>query len=340
MVGRAESLAAIRAAGYSVISARQLGALNETLARIRVNEGESVERTLVALRALAPNADIAPNHVFRPSQSVAVTAAMNSDANVANNPTARAPKSLTAQIGIIDTGADNSWSELTDSVVRTQGFADGGYTARIHGSVVSQIAVTQGARLAVADVFGVDGDNQLIAPAEAIARAIDWLLGNRVRLMNVSIEGPDNVVLAHVIRRAIAQGAVIVAAAGNGGPAAAPVYPAAYPNVIAVTAVDEQGRIYPRANRGGYIAFAARGVRVPVPSHGTSAPATVSGTSFAAPLVTAEIARRYGESRRNDIASVIVAMQREAIDLGAPGRDSIFGWGLIAPPRAVSAMTH
>ncbi len=91
--------------------------------------------------------------------------------------------------------------------------------SRTHGTLVSEIVARSGARLTIADVFGVDGDNRLIAPAAAIASAIDWMVANGVRVINISIEGPDNFVLAHVIKRALAADVAIVAAAGNGGPA-------------------------------------------------------------------------------------------------------------------------
>ncbi len=238
-------------------------------------------------------------------------------------------------IGIIDTGADTAWPALATAVIQRRCLAGGDYTSRAHGTAVAEIAAAQGARLAVADVFGVDENNKLIASADAIAAAIDWLLSQRVTLMNISIEGPDNVVLAHVVRSAVAQGAMIVAAAGNGGPAASPVYPAAYPHVIAVTAVDDEDHVYPRANRGDYVAFAARGVRVPV-SYGPKGPSAVSGTSFAAPAVAAELAARLADAERADPEAVLAGLQRDAVDLGAPGRDPIFGWGRITSRHRTS----
>jgi subtilisin family serine protease len=127
-----------------------------------------------------------------------------------------------------------------------------------------------------------------------------------------------------------------VAAAGNGGPAARPAFPAAYPGVIAVTAVDENGQVYRRANRGDYIAFAARGVHVASEyESATSKAKTVSGTSFASPVVAAAIARRLEGSA--GVGGVIDSLKTEARDLGTPGRDSIYGWGELAIPQALTA---
>jgi minor extracellular protease Epr len=323
MIGSDAEVRAVQAAGYVLIDVQLLCAFNETLARIRVNEGESVEAAVTVISALAPAAQVAPNHVFQPSQGQGVTAAAALPTNTL--PTTR-PAAV--RLGIVDTGVDETWSVLRHQVIAHRGFAGSGYTPREHGTVVAGIAASAGAPLIVADVFGVDADNRLIAPAEAITRAIDWLLADGVKLINISIEGPDNPVLAYVIRRAVAQGALIVAAAGNSGPAAPPAYPAAYPGVIAVTAVDDQGRVYPRANRGRYISFAARGVRINT-GYGKLAAGTVTGTSFAAPQVSAELARRLEQASDEASAVLIERLQREARDLGAPGRDVVFGWGLL-----------
>jgi subtilisin family serine protease len=334
LIGTAASIQSVRDSGYAVISARELAALGEVLARIRIDANASMEDIIQRLRALVPEAYVAPNHVFYPSAAearVETPRAADEAAPV---------KTSSATIGIIDTGVDSKWAPLSTKIAQTHSFADGGYTPRAHGTIVSEIAARQGARLVVADVFGVDSNSKLIAAADAIASAIDWLMSEQVTLMNISIEGPDNGVLAHVIDRATQRGAIIVAAAGNSGPAAPPVYPAAYPRVIAVTAVDDRGRIYPRANRGDYIAFAALGVRVPV-SYPAKDSAFVSGTSFAAPAVTCELARRLAEPHEGGASAVLAELERDVDDLGARGRDPVFGWGRVRshePPRLARAI--
>jgi minor extracellular protease Epr len=329
MVADPRSIDTVRDAGFTIIATRPLTAFGETLARIRVRRGRSIEQVISELQALAPLASIAPDHLFRPSGEDGVAAAVEP-----------APAAVVTthvgHVGVIDTGADVSWPALAHSIVQTEGFADGGYTSRTHGTLVSEIVARSGASLTVADVFGVDSDNRLIAPAAAIASAIDWLVAGGVRVINISIEGPDNFVLAHVIKRALAADVAIVAAAGNGGPAAAPAFPAAYPGVIAVTAVDVNGQVYRRANRGDYIAFAARGVDVESEyESATSKTKTVSGTSFAAPVVAAAIARRLDGGA--GVGGVIDSLKSEARDLGAPGRDAIYGWGELEIPQTLTA---
>src|SRR5262249_8817405 len=116
--------------------------------------------------------------------------------------------------------------------------------------------------------------------------------------------------------------------------------PAAYPGVIAVTAVDEHGKVYRRANRGDYIAFAAPGVRVASEYESTASKTakTVSGTSFAAPAVAAMIALKLGHSA--SLEDVMAELKGEARDLGAPGRDATYGWGALDLPGKLTASSR
>jgi len=84
------------------------------------------------------------------------------------------------------------------------------------------------------------------------------------------------------------RGIRVVAAVGNDGPAAPPQYPASYPGVIAVTAVDGKGRALPEAGKPVHLDFAAPGadMAAALPGRGYS---RVRGTSFAAPLAAARL---------------------------------------------------
>jgi hypothetical protein len=129
------------------------------------------------------------------------------------------------------------------------------------------------------------------------------------------------------------------AAAGNGGPTAAPAFPAAEPGVVAVTAIDGHAQPYPEANRGSYLAFAAPGVRVWTPGP-TSNGSYHTDTSFAAPFVTAAIAARLADGTRPDAAQITSALARTARDLGAPGKDPVFGWGLLQAASPGTTLTQ
>jgi minor extracellular protease Epr len=333
LIGPSESSDAVRNAGFSIISENRLETLRQTLIRVRVRDGETVERTVETLRDVAPGIRVAPNHIFHASQAApAQTLGLSGKIE-----TLRTPRRGEApQIGIIDTGADTTQARLGPRVVMYRGFAPGGYTPRPHGTAVAQIATSLGASVAVADVFGLDRQKRMVAPAELIALAIDWLLSQDVRILNISIEGPRNEVLEFVVEAAVSQGTLIIAAAGNGGPAARPGYPGAYPGVVAVTALDERGLLYRRAARGDHIQFAARGSFGPGQSL-VDTDSTIAGTSFAAPVVAAMAARQWRQSPASSREQVLAALRSTALDMGAPGRDPLYGWGGLDPWRTSGA---
>ncbi len=95
-----------------------------------------------------------------------------------------------------------------------------------------------------------------------ILAGIDWSAAQKARVINMSFAGPPDPLMARMLAAAAQRGIVLIAAAGNDGPQSAPLFPAADDHVIAVSAIDDQARIYPMANRGAYIALAAPGVDV------------------------------------------------------------------------------
>jgi subtilisin family serine protease len=149
-----------------------------------------------------------------------------------------------------------------------------------------------------------------------------------VPVINVSLIGPPNVLLQRVIELASAHGHLIVAAVGNDGPAAPPLYPAAYPGVIAVTGVDRAGKVLIEAGRGKFIAFAAPGADIEAASL-PSGSSPVRGTSFAAPIVASRLALRLERPDRAAAERAVSELASAAVDLGRSGRDSVYGNGCI-----------
>jgi subtilisin family serine protease len=205
-----------------------------------------------------------------------------------------------------------------------------------HGSAVAGIIAGRPERgipgllpestLYSADVVGTDGRGNAYGTAEAMARGIDWLLAKSLDAINISMNGSANPLVEKAVASAADQGVPVIAAVGNDGNSSEPSYPAAYPSVIAVTAVDARRRLYGSANRGEYVAIAAPGVNVWTPSLGGGEYRT--GTSFAAPFVTAAAALLH----HGGIATGDALEQRlveRTLDLGPAGRDPLYGWGLI-----------
>lgn len=337
LIGPDDAIPAVRRAGYTLLSERRMESLQQTMVRVRVRDGQSVEQLMDSLRQLVPGARVAPNHVFNPSQQRPVAAFPDGYGARSGTATSRLTVVAGIDIGVIDTGADTGNARLRPLVQATRGFATGGYQPRPHGTAVAQLAALPGTTLAIADVFGIDGRNQLVAPAEQIAAALDWMGSQHAKVINISIEGPYNAVLELVVQDVLAHGAAIVAPAGNGGPAAPPAYPAAFAGVVAVTALDERGRIYRRATRGDYVQFAALG-SYGLDQNVVETPVALAGTSFAAPVVAAEIMRRWRDEPNAGRETILAAMRAAASDMGAPGHDPIYGWGRIDALRKDSAI--
>src|SRR5262249_9476540 len=109
--------------------------------------------------------------------------------------------------------------------------------------------------------------------------------------------------------------------------------------VIGVTAVDNHSQPYADANRGDYIDFAAPGVRIWTPGP-TATGSYHTGTSFAAPFVTAAVTARLAGGAAPAAGRIVESLARTAIDLGEPGKDPVFGYGLIQAANPCSQPTQ
>jgi Subtilase family len=188
------------------------------------------------------------------------------------------------------------------------------------------------ARFFAAGIFYADDHGDAVTDTVSVLRALDWMAASGAKLVNMSFSGPqDNLVQAKIESLSANKGLVFSAAAGNDGPAAEPAYPAAYPQVIAVTAVTKEFKNYPFANRGGHIDVAAPGVDIwtawPDAREGYR-----SGTSFASPFVTAVLAILPPDTLKRPKESLFG--QLRTADLGQPGRDPVYGRGLLQAPAS------
>ena len=159
----------------------------------------------------------------------------------------------------------------------------------------------------------------------SLLRALDWLMSAEVDVVNISLAGPPNRLLEAALQRAAEREVLVMAAAGNGGPIAKPMYPAAYNSVVAVTAVDEGHQVFRLANRGDYLDIAAPGVGLLHAKAGGGYVAS-SGTSFAVPFAVTAAADLMSQHPEKD---VMTSLYQSAEDLGPPGRDEIYGYGLL-----------
>jgi hypothetical protein len=301
-------LAVAQRAGFALLERERLGELGIGVARLGVPAGMPLARAEAALRKALPQATVTADNLHLPA---------GGERTAGGPPGAPAVQAgIDTQVGLID-GAPGPATR----VGTMRGFAAGAPRASDHGSATASLLQLAGVRrIAAADVYGADpaGGNAL-----AISRAVDWLLGQRARVISISLVGPDNALLGHAIAAAQRRGVVFVAAVGNDGPAAPPAYPASYPGVIAVTGVDGRNRALIEAGRALHLDYAAPGADM-VAANAAGRWVRVRGTSYAAPLVAARAATVLGQG-----ANVTTALDLEAIDLGRKGPDATYGRGLL-----------
>lgn len=326
-------LAAARADGFTVVRERTVEGLDMQIVTLRAPAGLDSARALQRLREIDPQASVDFNHLYLDSGDA--TGAKPAGASTPAVVPAPAPSARALKVGLIDGGVETQHPALRGADIHAWG-CGGKKVPSAHGTAVASLLVGRAerfrsaapqARLYAADVYCND---PIGGSVEAVAAALGWLLAEKVPVVNISLVGPPNRTLEAVVRRAASKGMLLVAAVGNDGPAAAPLYPAAYAEVVAVTAVNARGEALPEAGRGPHIAFAAPGADMAAAGLGSTRFAIVRGTSFAAPLVAGMLA---ASMREPDVAGAnlaLAALARQASDIGAPGRDAVFGHGLVA----------
>jgi hypothetical protein len=247
---------------------------------------------------------------------------------------------MSLRIGMIDSAVDTSHSSLDKSAIQTRAFvSDDAEKPNFHGTAIASIiagnspeymGLAPNTQLYAATVFEHDRERGEIASTVSLVRALDWLISSGVDVVNISLAGPPNRLLEAALDRASEKGVMILAAAGNGGPVAQPMYPAAYGSVVAVTAVDADGQVFRLANRGEYLDISAPGVGL-LHANSEGGYSASSGTSFAVPFAAAAVARlRQLQPDEN----ALQLLYESAQDLGPPGRDNIYGYGLLRPKKS------
>ena len=319
------SLERARAAGFIIAQERMLDGLDIRVLVLRAPTDERTHRALARLRKLDPGGQYDFNHLYTGSGAQSSAAPPSS--------AARKPPENSGEwsVGLIDTGVDSAHPALAATKIRTWGCGGVPHPDR-HGTAVASLLVgaekngtPAHATLFAADIYcGQPASGTVVALAEALG----WLARERVPVINVSLVGPPNALLEKSIRASIQRGHVIVAAIGNDGPAAPPLYPAAYPEVIGVTAVDARRRALPEAGRGKQVDFAAMGSGLNAAAPGGKWE-TVRGTSYAAPLVARTAARAAAEPQIGLAARIQQSLAAEAVDLGRRGSDTTYGYGLL-----------
>jgi subtilisin family serine protease len=335
------------------LESRTFPLMGRTLHRWRLDGGGTVEAMIRGLNGEPQIAGAQPNYLYDLMQAEPATAPPAANAPAESDQYAaaklRIPEAHRLATGsgvlvaMIDSGVDDLHPELAGAVTASFDAASDGPKAHVHGTGMAGAIAARGnlmgsapkARLLTVRAFGPHSAGAQGTTFD-IVKGLDWAAERGARIVNMSFAGPPDPRLHDALARASRKGMVLIAAAGNAGANSPPLYPAADPNVIAVTAVDPENRLFSGANRGNHIAVAAPGVAV-LAAAPEGAYQFTTGTSVAAAEVSGVAALLIERNPALTGADVRRLLRDTATDLGPKGRDRDFGAGLVDAFRAVTA---
>jgi subtilisin family serine protease len=322
-----------------------------TLVQFSIPGGRSARAVVQAMEAERIVSQ--PNYVYEAVQETAAAADADTSGSdqlyVANklrlNEVHKIATGKDVVVAVIDSRIDEAHPELAKGIAEY--FDAVGKTDKPHthgtgmaGAIVSQdrlIGVAPGARTLAIHAFATGSAQSPQATTQAIIKGLDWAVNKGARVINMSFAGPKDPMLALALKKASEKGAILIAAVGNAGPKSPPLYPAADPHVIGVTAIDENDKLYAGANIGAQVAVAAPGVDVMVPAP-EGAYQLTTGTSVAAAHVSGVAALLLEKHPEADAQLVLEVLTSSATRLGTNKRDDKLGWGLIDPLAALNEL--
>jgi hypothetical protein len=317
-------LKAAAAAGLAILREQEQPELGLRLVVFRVPAGQAVAPLLQALREADPDGSYDFNHVYTGSGVQGAERAASGA-----GPASGAP----VRVGLVDSGVDRSHAVFEEVDLHQWG-CDGARRPAPHGTAVAALMVGRSAHFSGAapggSLFAADVycDDPAGGAVDRITAALAWLARERVGVVNISLVGPRNAALGRAVEAMLARGHLLVAAVGNDGPAAPPLYPASFPGVVGVSGVDRRGQVLPEAGRGPQVMFAAPGSQMVSAVPGSPPYRQVRGTSYAAPIVAALLARHLPQPDREGARRALAALVRDA---GGEGRttSNATGYGVL-----------
>ncbi|KUO14421.1 S8 family serine peptidase [Streptomyces dysideae] len=254
-------------------------------------------------------------------------------------------------VAVIGTGVDASHPDLTGRVVKSKdvdGTRDEG-DAAIQGTHAAGIIAGTGRNYDGDGLFGLAPEARILpfsvyrdntALTAATARSIMDAARQGAKVINVTVGFTRPLdALKTAVEFAAARDALIVAGAGDtGGTGNAETYPAAYPGVLSVTAVDKKGTLWPDSHHGEHVDLAAPGVDILTTAKNRDY-WTGQGTGFAASWVAASAALLRSEHPKWTVSDVTRHLTQTAIQQGKADWDARYGWGVVAPAAALQERT-
>ena len=266
---------------------RDLSLIGMRAHRFRFADNRSVKEVLMELSRRSQVMLAEPHYVFTLSDDAARPEPGKVEALPAEKSAQTSPPSYTGallrlrgahkiatgrgvRVAVIDSLIDRAHPEIEGSIAENfDAVGDANAPPHPHGTGMASAIVghrqIEGAAPA-AQILAVRAFSETDGAARAVGLDIlagfDWAVRQKAQVINMSFAGPIDPLLGKMLAAAASRRIVMIAAAGNEGPRAAPLYPAADAHVVAVSAVDERTQIYVNDNRGPYIALAAPGVDV------------------------------------------------------------------------------
>lgn len=346
-VTEADELA--RRHGLTRISSETFPLIGATFGLFRISDGRAYETVRREFAADASVRSLQPNFRYLLQDQKATTPSEGDPAQYALTklrlPQAHAlAHGANVTVAVIDSGIDARHPELANSIADNFDALGSAEGPHVHGTGIA------GAIVAHAKLMGSAPEARIIAirafggttaGAESssyiILRSLNYAAEHGAQIVNMSFAGPKDAVIERAIAATAARGLVMIAAAGNAGAKSPPLYPAANPNVIAVSATDQQDKLFTASNRGNYIAVAAPGVDIFLPAPDGKYQMT-SGTSFSAAYVSGVAALLLERNYALKPEALRMTLTKTARDLGSPGRDDLFGDGEADAFAAVTAV--
>jgi subtilisin family serine protease len=317
-----------------------------TAHRWHIDSGVSVADMITSTSADRQIGGAQPNYLYRLAQTdqVPINADQYAPQKLYLAEAHRLARGNRILIAVIDSEVDASHPDLAGAITANFEVSADDERPHPHGTGMAGAIAARRNMLGIAPGVGLLTVRAFSTKANSaegttfnIIKGLDWAAAQGARVVNMSFAGPSDPRLRDALAKAKKKGMVLIAAAGNAGPNSPPLYPAADPNVIAVTATNADDALFTGANRGNYIAVAAPGVDIFAPAPDGTYQFT-TGTSVAAAEVSGVAALLIERNPALTPAEVRKILMDTAKDLGPKGRDRDFGAGLVNALKALTAV--
>jgi subtilisin family serine protease len=330
------------------IDSQDFPLVGSAISLFRITDRRSVEAVRTELAADAGVRSVQPNfrHVVQDQKSVLTEGdpAQYALAKLRLPEAHALSRGAGVIIAVIDSGIDATHPELADTITDAFDALGSKEGPHVHGTGIAGAIVSHArlmgsapaAKILAIRAFGA-APNGAESTSFVVLKSLDFAASHGAQIVNMSFAGPKDPLVERGIAASVTRGIVMVAASGNAGAKSPPLYPAANPNVIAVSATDAQDRLFAASNRGSHIALAAPGVEIFLPAPEGKYQMT-SGTSFSAAYISglaALLMERNPALKPDEVRAILTKTAR---DLGAPGRDDLFGAGEADAFGAVTAV--